>query len=175
MGATISDAFTLYKPSADKLPSYKARQFLIKRGVPFEVQQEKPEGPLVVAVGDKTISGFDDKAYETAVTDAGYPKSGQAGERQFRRTCPDPGDSGHLRHDGLRADRRVSCRTVPDADPVYLNVVPVPHRERLVWRIPSADYRRHHGGDRKYLCRFMVSDFSGCHELSCGHTADSRD
>jgi MFS family permease len=75
MGATISDAFTLYKPSADKVPSYKARQFLIKRGVPFEVQQEKPEGPLVLAVGDKTISGFDEEAYEAAVTDAGYPKA----------------------------------------------------------------------------------------------------
>jgi MFS family permease len=75
MGATISDAFTLYKPTADKAPSYKARQYLIKRSVPFEVQQEKPEGPLVLAVGDKTISGFDDKAYEAAVTAAGYPKT----------------------------------------------------------------------------------------------------
>jgi len=83
MGATISDAFTLYKPSADKLPSYKARQFLIKRGVPFEVQQEKPEGPLVLAVGDKTISGFDDNIRSRSHR-CRLSENGEAGECQFR-------------------------------------------------------------------------------------------
>ncbi len=73
--ATLADAFGQYKPVPDKLPSYKARQFLTKRGVPFEVQPPKPGAPLTLAVGSKEITGFDDKAYEAAVAAANYPKA----------------------------------------------------------------------------------------------------
>jgi hypothetical protein len=70
---TVADAFQQYKPTPALLPSYKARQYLSKRGVPFELQPAKPEAPLTFQIGSKTITGFDDKAYETAVTAAGYP------------------------------------------------------------------------------------------------------
>jgi hypothetical protein len=72
---TLADAFQLYKPTAARASSYKARQFLIKRGVPFEIQPATAEVPLSLQVGAKTITGFDDKAYEAAVTEAAYPKS----------------------------------------------------------------------------------------------------
>ncbi len=75
MWVTGVDAFQQYRPSPEKLPSYKARQYLSKRGVPFEVHSEKPEAPLVLNVGDKGITGFNDKGYEAAVTQAGYPKA----------------------------------------------------------------------------------------------------
>ena len=72
---TVTDAFQQYHPPADQVPSYKARQFLIKRGVPFEVRDAKPDAPLTLAVGDQQQTGFDDKAYESAVSQAGYPKA----------------------------------------------------------------------------------------------------
>jgi Major Facilitator Superfamily/Sugar (and other) transporter len=72
---TLADAFQQYKPAPEMVPSYKARQFLSKRGVPFEVQPAKPDAPLTLQVGAKSLTGFDDKAYEAAVTDAGYPKA----------------------------------------------------------------------------------------------------
>ena len=78
VGVTIADAFQQYHPLADQVPSYKARQFLIKRGVPFEVRDAKPDVPLTLAVGDKEQTGFDDKAYESAVSQAGYPKAADA-------------------------------------------------------------------------------------------------
>ena len=75
IGATLSDAFQQYKPAPGVVASYKARQFLSKRGVPFEVQAAKPEAPLVIQIGEKSLTGFDDKACEAAVAAAGYPKA----------------------------------------------------------------------------------------------------
>jgi Sugar (and other) transporter len=72
---TIVDAFQQYHPTGDNAVSYKARQFLSKRGVPFEVQPAKTDAPVVLSVGEKTLNGFDDKAYEAAVSAAGYPKT----------------------------------------------------------------------------------------------------
>ena len=73
--ATITDAVTLYKPAPDEVSSYKARQYLRGRGVPFEVRPAKPEAPLVISIGDKQITGFDDKQIEPLIAGAGYPKS----------------------------------------------------------------------------------------------------
>ena len=73
--ATITDAVNLYKPAPDEVSSYKARQYLRGRGVPFEVRQAKPEAPLVISIGDKQITGFDDKQVEPLIAAAGYPKA----------------------------------------------------------------------------------------------------
>ena len=73
--ATITDAVNLYKPVPDEVSSYKARQYLRGRGVPFEVRTAKPEAPLVISIGDKQITGFDDKQIELLIAGAGYPKS----------------------------------------------------------------------------------------------------
>jgi MFS family permease len=73
--ATITDAVSLYKPAPDEVSSYKARQYLRGRGVPFEVRQAKPEAPLVISIGDKQITGFDDKQVEPLIAATGYPKA----------------------------------------------------------------------------------------------------
>jgi MFS family permease len=73
--ATITDAVNLYKPAPDEVSSYKTRQYLRGRGVPFEVRQAKPEAPLVISIGDKQITGFDDKQVEPLIAAAGYPKA----------------------------------------------------------------------------------------------------
>ena len=57
---------------------------------------------------------------------------------------PDP-----LRDDGLRPDRRVPRRVLPGAHPVHQPVDPVPHRERLVRRVPAAHLGRDHRGHRQ--------------------------
>jgi MFS family permease len=72
---TIVDAFQQYHPTGDAEASYKARVYLSKRGVPFEIQPAKPDAPVSLAVGDKTIMGFKEADYEAAVTGAGYPKA----------------------------------------------------------------------------------------------------
>ena len=73
--ATITDAINLYKPAPDEVSSYKARQYLRGRGVPFEVRTAKPEAPLVISIGDKQITGFDDKQIEPLIAGAGYPNA----------------------------------------------------------------------------------------------------
>jgi MFS family permease len=80
---TIVDAFQQYHPTGDRAVSYKARQFLSKRGVPFEVRPAKPDAPVVLGVGDQTLNGFDDKAYEAAVSTAGYPKTADPGKVNY--------------------------------------------------------------------------------------------
>jgi Major Facilitator Superfamily/Sugar (and other) transporter len=83
IGATLADAFQQYKPAAEAVSSYKARQFLTKRGVPFEVKPAKAEAPLVIQVGEKSLTGFDDKACEAAVAAAGYPKAADPSKINF--------------------------------------------------------------------------------------------
>jgi MFS family permease len=82
-GATLTDAFQQYKPVPEAVPSYKARQFLSKRGVPFDVQPAKADAPLVIQVGEKSLTGFDDKACEAAVAAAGYPKAADPSKMNF--------------------------------------------------------------------------------------------
>ncbi len=65
---------------------------------------------------------------------------------------------GALRHDGLRADRGDAGRTVPDQDPLHLDVAALSYRQRLVRRIAAGDRLRDRGLDRRYLRRPLVSD-----------------
>jgi len=53
----------------------RARSFLNARGVPFTLAPSRPDAPLVLDVAERTVSGFDAKAYETALAPAGYPKT----------------------------------------------------------------------------------------------------
>ena len=65
---------------------------------------------------------------------------------------------GALRHHGLRADRGDAGRTVPDQDPLHLDVAALSYRQRLVRRIAAGDRVRDRGLDRRYLRRPLVSD-----------------
>lgn len=53
----------------------KARNFLNARGVPFTLAPARPEVPLMLDVADRSVTGFDTKAYEAALAPAGYPKT----------------------------------------------------------------------------------------------------
>jgi len=53
----------------------KARNFLNARGVPFALAPARPDVPLVLDVADRSVTGFDTKAYEAALAPAGYPKT----------------------------------------------------------------------------------------------------
>ena len=65
---------------------------------------------------------------------------------------------GALRHHGVRADRGDAGRTVPDQDPLHLDVAALSHRQRLVRRIAAGDLVRDRGLDRRYLRGSVVSD-----------------
>jgi hypothetical protein len=80
---TIVDAFQQYQPTGDAAASYKARVYLAKRGVPFEIQPATPDAPVSLTVGDKSLTGFKDGDYEAAVTGAGYPKSANPAEVNY--------------------------------------------------------------------------------------------
>jgi MFS family permease len=53
----------------------KARNFLNARGVPFTLAPARPDVPLMLDVADRSVTGFDAKAYEAALAPAGYPKT----------------------------------------------------------------------------------------------------
>ena len=55
------------------------------------------------------------------------------------------------------ADRRDAGRTVPDQDPLHLDVAALPYRQRLVRRLAARDRVRDRGLDRRYLRRPLVS------------------
>src|SRR5581483_8113558 len=63
-----------------------------------------------------------------------------------------------LRHDGLRPDRRVARRTLPDAHPLQLAELAVPHRPRVVRRLPADRFVRARGAKRRHLLRALVHD-----------------
>jgi hypothetical protein len=80
---TIVDAVQQYHPTGDADLSYKARVYLAKRGVPFEIQPTQGDTPVSLTVGEKTLTGFKDADYEAAVTAAGYPKSANPAEVNY--------------------------------------------------------------------------------------------
>ena len=78
-----------------------------------------------------------DKALGAALTAAGYPAKAdpsQVNKPMVVLLLLDPRD---LRDDGLRADRGVAGRAVPDPHPLHVDVAAVPHRQRLVRRLPA--------------------------------------
>jgi MFS family permease len=80
---TIVDAFQQYHPTGDGDVSYKARVYLAKRGVPFEIQPAQADAPVALTVGEKALTGFKDADYEAAVTAAGYPKAANPAEVNY--------------------------------------------------------------------------------------------
>ena len=63
-------------------------------------------------------------------------------QRQLADDGADPRHHGDLRDHGVRPDRGVPGRAVPDQDPLHLDVAAVPHRQRLVRRHAAAAWRR---------------------------------
>ncbi len=67
---------------------------------------------------------------------------GRSGQDQLVHGRIDPHHHGDLRDHGVRADRGLPGRDVPDQDPLHLDVAALPHRQRLVRRDAAADRDR---------------------------------
>ena len=102
-------------------------------------------------------------------------ESGRPQHRQDRQCHTDdiagldhhrhPHDPRAVRHDGLRPDRGGAGRVLPDPHPLHGDVAPLPHRQRLVRRVPAADRVRHGGGHRRHLLRPVVPDRGSARHL----------
>ncbi|SDS39737.1 Sugar transporter [Pseudomonas asplenii] len=60
-------------------PCDKVKTFLVKQGLPYSSQSAAPGTEVVVTVGAQKISGFDEAAMRSAITQAGYPAKADAG------------------------------------------------------------------------------------------------
>ena len=80
------------------------------------------------------------EALKAALTAAGYPEKADPARINKPMVLLLLSHPGDLRDHGLRPDRGVAGGAVPDPDPLHLDVAAVPHRQRLVRRLP-ADHR----------------------------------
>ena len=154
-------------------PCDTARAFLAQQSVKYSTTYGPAGSGVKVVVNGKdvpyTAATASNPQVLAAVQAAGYPKPGDAGivkmsnpfdifraaGRGDDRTAVHPGD---LRHHGVRADRGDAGRTVPDQDPLHLDVAALSHRQRLVRRTAARHRVRDRGLDRRYLRRSLVSD-----------------
>ena len=129
----------------------RAQDFLTKSGLSFKIiEHSRRERSRSRCRRTKVAAG---------TTPSGPPRlqprplseGSRPGQDQLVHGRADPGDHGDLRHHGVRADRRVPGRDVPDQDPLHLDVAAVSHRQRLVRRDAAAARNRDRGGDRRYL------------------------
>ena len=91
------------------------------------------------------------------------------GEGQLVHGRGDPGDHAHLRDHGLRTDRGLPGRAVPDQHPLHLDVAALSHRQRLVRRhaAPAGDRAGRLVG--RHLLRALVPDRHGGHDAGDRH------
>ena len=82
---------------------------------------------------------------------AGYPAKADPAKINCVDGRADPGHHGDLRHHGVRPDRRLPGRIVPDQDPLHVDVAALSHRQWLVRRHAAAARDRDRGRDRRYL------------------------
>ena len=137
-----------------------------------------PKGTAAsVKIGNDTLSGATatPAAIAAAVKAHGYPASADTKDINYVMTVVLLTHPGRLRDHGVRADRRLAGRVVPDPHPLHRPVAAVSHRQRLVRRLPAGDRVRHRGGDRKHLLRPLVSDHRRVDELRRRADLPARD
>jgi MFS family permease len=132
----------------------KVQDFLSKKSLSYETVPG-PEGEKPVThINDAVIVGWDEAKLGAALKAAGGAQT-----RRDQRPGVDLAGlhPAHLRHDGLRSDRRVPGRAVPGPHPVHVDVAAVPHRKRVVRGHVAA----HRGGagsrERRHLRGALVS------------------
>src|SRR5262249_61287654 len=84
-------------------------------------------------------------------------------------------DSGDLRLHGLRADRRISGRSIPSQDPLYIALTSIPHRERSLRRLAASDRAMELRRNPEHLRRPVVSDDRGSDAFHSGAVAAEGD
>ena len=166
--SSIRSASAKFKSSCDVAKSY-ARQ--ARRAVH---EQAAPAGTVAnVKIGSTTIASFEGgsldaarsrrrrhafgKAMGDALDSRRLSGEGRSGRRQHADAAPAADHPRDLRDDGLRPDRRLAGRAVPDADPLHLDEPALSHRQRLVRRLPADDRVRARRRDRQYLFGPLVS------------------
>src|SRR5215208_6860687 len=153
------------------------KSFLARNSVNYR-NETAPAGTVAsVKIGDKVIQGFDvtglppaeakaktdalTKDMTAAIREAGYP------------AAFDPAKANKPILTILviyvtmvyGADRGDAGRAVPDPHPLHRHVAALPHRQRLVRRLPASDRLRHRGGDRRHLLGPLVPDRRRPHDL----------
>jgi len=171
----------------------RAQDFLTKSGLSFKIVSAPGAKSVDMALGSTKVEGWDNAKWTAALKAAGYQPTADKGQGELVHGRTDPAHHGDLRHDGVRTDRRIPGRDVPDQDPLHLDVAPVSHRQRLVRRHAATAGDSHRGSQRRYLCGPLVSDrhrgddadhrrgvperHQGrrhLDELRCGHSEDLR-
>ena len=114
----------------------RAQDLVTKLGVSFKTESVPNSGDKVnLKIGSTTVEDFDAAKWNAAFL-AGYNLSqdGVVADRfcqdQLVDDRIDPGHHGHLRHHGVRPDCGVPGRTVPDQDPLHVDVAALSHRQR---------------------------------------------
>ena len=136
----------------------QARDFLTKAGVNYERvasrggprRRDDDRGRAPRGIRRGRLSGGARRGRLSEVTGPGAHQP--AGHAVPAR------DPGALRHDGVRADRGLPRRAVPDADPLFVDEPAVSHRQWLVRRIPAVPGRRPRRAVGEYLLRAVVPD-----------------
>ena len=166
--AQCSFQFKLTGTEQYTTPCDVAKSALVARSVNYNNETAAAGAPVVVKVGNDTLHR----------RHAGLREEPQRRDHQARLSgiggrepdqLPDDGAAAvhprRLRDDGVRPDRRLAGRTVPDPHPLHRHVAALSHRQRLVRRLPARDRVRHRGGHRQHLLRPVVPDHHRGDEL----------
>lgn len=138
-------------------PCDKVKTFLVKSGLPYSTVAAPAGSDVRIRVGETEIAGFDAEAMAAAVKAAGYPQ--QADGSQVNKPMVIAIIFALVLISTLCYGPLAALigRTVPDPHPLFLAVPAVPHRQRLVRRLPAHGLVRPGGVHRRHLLRPLVS------------------
>ena len=152
-----------------------AKAALAKAGVPYTndaaavgsvAQIRIGDGPVIASVEGGTmtrrgVQGSDGEVLQVPrwrAQGGGLSGQGRPGADQSVHGVGAAAYPGDLRHHGLRADRCMADRALPGPHPLYVAVPALPHRQRLVWRVPAHGGVRAGRADGRHLLRPALSD-----------------
>ena len=142
----------------------RAKDFVTKLGVSFKSEPLPAGSAPVLTIGSEKVQGWDAKDLDRGFQQDGLPVESRSGQDQLRDDAVDPVHHGDLRDHGVRPDRGLPGRVVPDRDTVHVDVAALSYRQRLVRRHAAVAGNRNRGRDRRYLCRSLVSDRGRRHD-----------
>ena len=151
----------------------RAKDALTKSGLSFTSVNAPAGSPVVIQINDKKLEGFDAKEgagkLAAALKEAGFSADRRPVEGQLVHGRADPGDLPRLCDHGLRTDRGLPGRAVPDQHPLHLDVAALSHRQRLVRRhaAPAGDRAGRLVG--RHLLRPLVPDRRRRHDAGDRH------
>ena len=139
----------------------RAKDFLTKQGLNFDDDRRRRRARRSSTTdqrrsGDRGLQG--DATVKETLKAGGYPDRGRQEQGQLPDDPAHPLHLPDLRDHGVRADRGVPGRALPDPDPLHLDVAAVPHRQRLVRRHAAADRDRDGRAQGEHLLRPLVPD-----------------